>query len=162
MPRNAEQAVLAVPGMLDLLGSRRVHFLLTALLRIAASASPLSGKQLADMLHCPRRYLEPDLQALVSAGILESRRGAGGGYLIAISPHRISLLDILQCIAPETTCSPDNDSCRLQQEVVQPLILQMRKNCLQNLATLTLASCLENARKADILNQPASAPNFSI
>jgi len=149
--------------MLDLLGSRRVHFLLTALLRIAASDSPLSGKQLADMLHCPRRYLEPDLQALVSAGILESRRGAGGGYLIAINPHRISLLDILQCIAPETTCSMvDNDSCRLQQEVVQPLILQMRKNCLQNLATLTLASCLEKARKAGILNQPASAPNFSI
>ncbi|MDQ6959628.1 MAG: Rrf2 family transcriptional regulator, partial [Mariprofundaceae bacterium] len=88
--------------MLDLLGSRRLHFLLTALLRIAASASPVSGKQLAETLHCPRRYLEPDLQAMASAGILESRRGAGGGYRMAMSPHRISLSDILHCIASGT------------------------------------------------------------
>jgi len=152
--------------MLDLLESRRLHFLLTALLRIAANALPISGKQLADMLHCPRRYLEPDLQALVSAGILESRRGAGGGYLIAINPQRISLSDILQCLSSGTgmgtTMGMDNDPCRLQQEVVQPLILKMHKECLQNLANLTLATCLEKAEQSGILSPPASEPNFSI
>jgi len=148
--------------MLDLLGSRRVHFLLTALLRIAASASPVSGKQLAEILHCPRRYLEPDLQALVSAGILESRRGAGGGYQMAMNPHRICLSDILQCITPETPNMINDDVCRLQQEVVQPLMLQMQKECIRNLATLTLATCLEKAEQSGILNPSASAPNFSI
>jgi len=152
--------------MLDLLESRRLHFLLTALLRIAASTCPVSGKQLANMLHCPRRYLEPDLQALVSSGILESRRGAGGGYLIAINPHRISLSDILQCITSETgletTIGIDNDSCLLQQKVVQPLMLQMHKKCLQSLAKLTLAACLEKAEQSGILSQSASTPNFSI
>jgi len=148
--------------MLDLLGSRRLHFLLTALLRIAASTSPVSGKQLAGILHCPRRYLEPDLQALVSAGILESRRGAGGGYLIAMNPHRISMSDILHCITPETSNIFHGDVCRLQQEVVQPLMLQMQEECIRNLATLTLATCLEKAEQSGILRQSASAPNFSI
>jgi len=148
--------------MLDLLGSRRLHFLLTALLRIAASATPVSGKQLAEILHCPRRYLEPDLQALVSAGILESRRGAGGGYLVAMNPHRIYLSDILQCITLKTPNIINSDACRLQQEVVQPLMLQMQKECIRNLATLTLASCLEKAEQSGVLRQSASAPNFSI
>jgi len=148
--------------MLDLLGSRRLNFLLTALLRIAASASPVSGKQLAGALHCPRRYLEPDLQSLVSAGILESRRGAGGGYLMARSPHRVCLSDILQCIAPETPNMANDDVCRLQQEVVQPLMLQMQEECIHHLATLTLATCLEKAEQSGLLNPSASAPNFSI
>jgi len=148
--------------MLDLLGSRRIHFLLTALLRIAASASPVSGKELAAMLRCPRRYLEPDLQALTAAGILESRRGAGGGYLIAMNPHRISLSDILHCITAETSKDMYSDSCRLQQEIVHPLILQAQKECIRNLATLTLASFLEKAEQSGILNTQASAPNFSI
>lgn len=148
--------------MFDLLASRHLHFLLTALLRIASSSSPVSGKCLADMLHCPRRYLEPDLQALVSAGILESKRGAGGGYLIAINPHRISLSDILQCIAPETLNCTDDVACRLQQEVVQPLMLQMQRKCLQSLECFTLASCLEKAEKSGVLSQPLSTPDFSI
>ncbi len=162
MPRSAARVVLAVRDMLDLLGSRRLHFLLTALLRIAASTSPVSGKQLAETLHCPRRYLEPDLQALVSAGILESRRGSGGGYLIAMNPHRISLFDILHCIASGPSTMIDDHSCRLQQEVIQPLMFQVQQECLQNLATLSLASCLEKAERSGILNRPASAPNFSI
>jgi len=87
--------------MLELIASRRFRFLLTALIRVAASPQPVSGRHLASMLHCPPRYLEPDLQALVAAGLLTSRRGAGGGYRLAISPHRISLFDILHVIAPE-------------------------------------------------------------
>jgi len=148
--------------MLDLLASRRLHLLLAALLRIASSSAPVSGKQLAGMLHCSRRYLEPDLQALVSAGILESRRGSGGGYMMAMNPHRISLSDILHCIASETPAIINDGSCRLQQEVVQPLMLQMQKECLRNLSTLSLASCLERAERSGILSRPASAPNFSI
>lgn len=148
--------------MLDLIESRRLHFLLTALLRIATSASPISGKRLADILNCPRRYLEADLQALSSAGILESRRGSGGGYLIAINPHRISLYDILRCITPETPNNTDGNSCRLLQEVVQPIMLQMQQECLRSLAELSLAACLEKAERTGVLNRPDSTPNFSI
>jgi len=148
--------------MLDLLGSRRLHFLLTALLRIAASASPISGKRLAVMLRCPRRYLEPDLQALVSAGVLESRRGAGGGYLLSISPHRISMFDILHCLTHNTQSGIDADACQLQRDVVHPLILQAQQDCYQILIRLTLASYLEKAEQAGILNQSASIPDFSI
>ncbi len=148
--------------MLDLIESRRLHFLLTALLRIATSASPISGKRLADILNCPRRYLEADLQALSSAGILESRRGSGGGYLIAINPHRIPLYDILRCITPEISNNTDGNSCRLLQEVVQPLMLQMQQECLQSLAELSLAACLEKAERTGVLSQPDFTPNFSI
>ncbi len=148
--------------MLELLGSRRLHFLLTALLRIAVSASPVSGKRLAAMLHCPRRYLEPDLQALVSAGFLASRRGAGGGYLLAISPHRISMFDIMHCIVSDAALIPDADACRLQREVVYPLILGAQQDCHQALARISLAEYIEKAEQEGILNQSASVPDFII
>ena len=69
--------------MLELLETRRLRLVLTALLHLAASRQPTPGKQLAERLRCSRRYLEPDLQALSQAGILESRRGAHGGYRLA-------------------------------------------------------------------------------
>ncbi len=147
--------------MLDLLESRRAHYLLAALLRIAASEQPVSGRELADAMHCPRRYLEPDLQALTAAGVLESRRGAGGGYRLAMSPHRVSLARVLRCIDAREPAIPD-DPAPLIQHLARPVLAELRRQCLQALESVTLADCLEQAQAAGLLDRAASAPNFSI
>ncbi|MDQ6987477.1 MAG: Rrf2 family transcriptional regulator [Mariprofundaceae bacterium] len=147
--------------MLDLLDSRRLRYLLAALLRIAASPQPVSGRHLAEILHCPRRYLEPDMQALVAAGILQSRRGAGGGYSLARNAQRIALSDILTCLQSlEEKQQPD--ACRLQHAVVMPLLKQAKASCHGQLKAWTLASFLHQAEQQGLIQVSDTAPNFSI
>jgi Rrf2 family protein len=147
--------------MLDFLQSRRIRLLWTALIHIGASASPVSGKYLAQKLDCPRRYLESDLQALSQHGLLESRRGAHGGYVLARSPQRISLYDVLSCLNEETP--PDHDcSCPVQRQIVLPQIMQAQESLTTTLNAICLADALQQASQAHLMQLPVSTPDFSI
>ncbi len=148
--------------MLDLLDSRRLRYLLAALLRIAACPQPLSGRHLAEILQCPRRYLEPDMQALVAGGILQSRRGAGGGYSLARNAQRIALSDILTCLQSVEEEKQQADACRLQQAVVMPLLQQAKASCHRGLQEWTLASFLQQAEQQGMIQASEATPNFSI
>jgi len=147
--------------MLDFLQSRRIRLLWTALIHIGASANPVSGKELAQKLDCSRRYLESDLQALSQHGLLESRRGAHGGYVLARNPQRISLHDVLSCLNEETP--PDNDcNCPVQNQIVVPQIMQVQESLNATLNAIYLADALQQAAQAHLMQLPASTPDFSI
>jgi len=55
---------------------------------------------LADQTQVPRRYLNKVLRDLVTSGLVASRPGPGGGYILARSPNDISLLDVVNAVAP--------------------------------------------------------------
>lgn len=48
----------------------------------------------------PRRYLHKVLQDLVHAGIARSQSGPGGGYALDRSPEEVSILDVINAVAP--------------------------------------------------------------
>jgi Rrf2 family nitric oxide-sensitive transcriptional repressor len=58
------------------------------------------AQQLAKHTKVPRRYLHAVLQELVRAKILYSQSGPGGGYGIVKSPCEITILDIVNAVAP--------------------------------------------------------------
>jgi len=60
------------------------------------TGEPLSPPQLAQRLRCSPTYLAKVLRSLVRAGILDSFRGAKGGALLARSPEKITLLDVVE------------------------------------------------------------------
>jgi len=147
--------------MLELLSSRRLMRLLTALLHIAADGSALSGRMLSERMHCPRRYLEADLQHLARAGILESQRGAGGGYRLARSPARISLLDVMNCLSDEKQ-TPDDESCELLVEVVGPALDELTVECQRCLSDSSLVDWLKRAEEMGLVRPANQASDFSI
>ena len=55
----------------------------------------------------PRKYLEQVLLDLKSAGLLESKKGQGGGYTLSRSPDQISLGEVLGAIQGELLPMPD-------------------------------------------------------
>jgi Rrf2 family protein len=59
-----------------------------------------SADSLAETAEVPRRYLYKVLQDLVRANLLRSQSGPGGGYRLARSPAEISLLDVVNAVAP--------------------------------------------------------------
>lgn len=57
---------------------------------------PLSIAQLAAETYVSENYLEQLLPKLRQAGLIESTRGAGGGYRLAKAPAEISVGDVLR------------------------------------------------------------------
>ena len=59
---------------------------------------PTSVRDIAERTGLPQPYLEQILLALKGAGIVRSKRGVGGGYVLAREPALITLGDIVSAV----------------------------------------------------------------
>lgn len=81
--------------------SAKTDYALRAAVELAASQegdSPVKGEQIATAQGIPLRFLENILGDLRNAGIVESRRGVDGGYLLARPPGEIALADVIRAV----------------------------------------------------------------
>lgn len=60
--------------------------------------SPVQAKAIARRQAIPLRFLEQVLNAMKNAGLVDSLRGAQGGYLLGKLPEEISLADIVEAL----------------------------------------------------------------
>jgi Rrf2 family protein len=58
----------------------------------------LAANTLAERTQAPMDYLSKVLQALSAAGLIEGRRGVGGGYRLTKAPTKIRMLDVVQAV----------------------------------------------------------------
>ena len=75
--------------------TRASEYALLSLDVIRKSDSPIGAEQLATELCIPKSFLAKILQSLAKQGILESRKGAHGGFLLAKDVYEISVNDII-------------------------------------------------------------------
>lgn len=81
--------------------STRGDYACRALLSLAIRADdsgPTSVRDIAERTALPQPYLEQILLALKGAGIVRSKRGVGGGYVLARKPADIRLSEILSAV----------------------------------------------------------------
>ncbi|MEZ5180442.1 MAG: Rrf2 family transcriptional regulator [Acidimicrobiales bacterium] len=80
--------------------STRGDYACRALLSLAmhADGTPTSVRDIADRTALPQPYLEQILLALKGAGLVRSKRGVGGGYVLARSPEEITLAQIVSAV----------------------------------------------------------------
>ena len=80
--------------------SAKTDYALRAIVELAAAGggTPVKGERLASRQGIPLRFLENILLQLRHAGLVESRRGADGGYRIARPPEEIALADVIRAI----------------------------------------------------------------
>jgi Rrf2 family protein len=80
--------------------SAKTDYALRAAAEIAASSddAPVKGERIAQAQDIPLRFLENILAELRHAGIVQSRRGAEGGYLLARPPGEIALADVIRAV----------------------------------------------------------------
>ncbi len=85
--------------------STRGRYGLRAMFELAkANGSTLSIKQIASAQGLSEQYLEQIFAKLKAAGLVESTRGAGGGYSLGASPELITVGKVL--VALEGELSP--------------------------------------------------------
>lgn len=80
--------------------SARGEYGLLALIELALhnGAHPIQARTIAKNQKIPLRFLEQVLSALKRAGLVESIRGAQGGYHLGRMPEEITIGDILEAI----------------------------------------------------------------
>ena len=80
--------------------STRGDYASRALLSLALHGGnlPVSVRDIAARTGLPQPYLEQILLALKGAGLVRSKRGVGGGYVLARDPAEISLGDIVSAV----------------------------------------------------------------
>jgi Rrf2 family protein len=80
----------------------KVEYAILALLEMARQSNPktpLTVSEITTKHPIPDRYLEQILGTLRRGGLLNSQRGAKGGYTLARHPQAITLLEIVALIA---------------------------------------------------------------
>jgi Rrf2 family protein len=81
--------------------STRGDYASRALLSLALhvdQGGPTSVRDIAERTGLPQPYLEQILLALKGAGLVRSKRGVGGGYVLARPPVEILLSDIVMAV----------------------------------------------------------------
>lgn len=81
--------------------SKTAEYALRAMICLAAGPRlPASADVLAKKTQTPRSYLNRVLQDLAAAGLVQSRPGPGGGYELARDVAEVTILDVVNAVAP--------------------------------------------------------------
>jgi len=83
-------------------------------LALAGEAAVLSRDAIAKQEGIPAPFLEKILQQLASAGLIEGKKGPGGGYRLVHAPEDVSIMDVMNSIGEPVEinrCTSDEDAC---------------------------------------------------
>jgi len=61
-------------------------------------STPISVRDIAERTALPQPYLEQILLSLKGAGIVRSKRGVGGGYMLSRAPEEVTLSSIIRAV----------------------------------------------------------------
>lgn len=128
--------------------STRGDYAARALLSLAlhGDEGPTSVKEIAERTNLPQPYLEQILLAVKGAGLVRSKRGVGGGYVLARPPEQITLAQILAAVeGPLTTPLGEHDHCE-GHCVLQEVWVDVSEETGRLLEGHTLADLVERTR----------------
>jgi Rrf2 family protein len=129
--------------------SAKTDYALRAAVELAAApdGAQVKGERLATSQSIPLRFLENILLQLRHAGIVESRRGADGGYRLARPAAEISLADVIRAIdgplAGVSGQRPETLDFKGRSEPLRDVWIAVRAS---------LRGVLENVTLADVAN----------
>lgn len=80
--------------------SKKAKYALKALVYLAKQPEnqPTLIADIAEREHIPKKFLDAILLEMRNRGLLESRKGKGGGYLLALPPEKIVLATVMRLI----------------------------------------------------------------
>ena len=135
------------------------------LARAAAEGSePVKGEWISASQGIPKKFMENILHDLKRAGLVRTRRGASGGYWLALPPEEIVLADVIRAVEgplanvrgeyPEAVEYPPGAA-----EALREVWIAVRANLRAVLESVTLAHLAEGnlPKPVTILTQDPKA-----
>lgn len=140
--------------------SNKAKYGLKAMLFLAEreAPTPIGIQEIADSQQIPKKFLDAILLELRHNGLLYSRKGRGGGYLLALAPDQVSIGRIIRVLdgplapiacASKTAYRPCDDCGDVQTCRTRKLMQQVRD---------AIADILDNTTLADAIGNPEALP----
>lgn len=113
---------------------------------------PVSVRDLAERTGLPQPYLEQILLSLKGVGLVRSKRGVGGGYVLARNARQINLAEIVAAVDGPIVAGdfgePHRDgACDHEgQCVLLGVWAEVGNHMREHLASFTLADMVDQAR----------------
>ena len=134
--------------------TRNTDYAIRALCCIAEQKQEvISADQLVKSLDMPRPFLRKILQILNKEGLLNSTKGKGGGFALAVSPGEITITDVMkifqgpirlnECKFKKSDC-PYISDCLLRKKIVE-----IEKEVIAKLKAITIASIIKKEVSVD-------------
>jgi Rrf2 family iron-sulfur cluster assembly transcriptional regulator len=126
-------------------------------------AAPVSVRDLAERTGLPQPYLEQILLTLKGAGLVRSKRGVGGGYVLARAASSITLAEVVAAVDGPIVAGdfgePHQDgACDHEgQCVLLGVWADVGEHMREHLASFTLADMVLSARGAQPVRRTHSA-----
>ena len=128
----------------------RVDYGVRALVDLAqfAGDGPVSAAQIASRQHVPEPYLEQVLASLNREGLVRSRRGPQGGYVLAKGPRKINLMMVMHSLegySAPLNCITEPKGCTLSTACAQREVWQSVDEAVdQILSSTTIADLVHH------------------
>jgi len=137
--------------------SQKCQYAVRAIMELARrhGQGPVTAGEIASIQVIPQRFLEVILNELKPTGLIESRRGVRGGYLLASDPKDITVGQVIRLIdgpLDPVHCVGDNGkaSCPLRQRcALVELWGEARKAVEQIYDGATFHDLVERERQLD-------------
>ncbi len=127
----------------------------------------IQAKDIAQREQIPLRYLEQIFQDLRRAGIIESKRGPRGGYLLKRNPEELSLAEIVGVLQGPIRdlftlddAEADNENTPTSYAVTSALWEDLGTVLTDWFDGITLADLVERGNVLEVAREPASTMYF--
>ena len=117
--------------------SQKARYALRAMIELARESGQVTAGELAVRADAPRKFLEAILLTLARQGLVTSRRGKFGGYLLGRSAEAISFAEVIRLVDGPLALAP----------CVRRTAFRRCEDC-RDLATCSLREALLRARDA--------------
>ena len=117
--------------------SQKARYALRAMIELARESGQVTAGELAIRADAPRKFLEAILLTLARQGLISSRRGKFGGYLLGRTASAISFAEVIRLVDGPLALAP----------CVSRTAFRRCEDC-RDLATCALREALLKARDA--------------
>ena len=132
--------------------SARAHYASLALLELAIrsqASGPVTIREISDRHGVPGPFLVQILRTLRAAGWVQSIRGSQGGYVLAIDPSQLSLLDIVETVGCQEGGPRSEGQPTAADELLQNIWDEAAEASRRVLAEARLSDLVEKAKHGD-------------
>jgi Rrf2 family protein len=121
--------------------SAKVEYALLALMELASHRdlkNPLTINEIAARQPIPERYLEQICNILRRGGIIQSQRGAKGGYVLLQDPWQVTVLQIFTLVEGTRAKKEPHNVSSVERDVVEGIWEEANLKFQQALSRYTL------------------------
>ncbi|MFP8876170.1 MAG: Rrf2 family transcriptional regulator [Myxococcota bacterium] len=128
-----------------------------------ASVEPTRSRSVSERQGIPARYMEQIFQQLRRAGLVTSKRGPGGGYVLARPAEEILLRDVIEAVEGPLDFAPkleqDDEEASRRPDF---LWRELTSRFSSVLAETTLARVCREADRIDVPRETSHTPMYFI